>query len=561
MIKKLLSKSTYLKRVALRRAWRTRHPQWNEILERDRDTWNSALLSSNAGDGDEILIATSVGSHHFGTAVESLLAVALTLRGAKIHVFLCDGVLPACLACSHEVYPDHTEFVNVGPKRECRACFEPARQLFSSLGLTVHRYSDFVSTEERQWADAMAKEVRAGEIEGFRWHDLAVGEHAMAGALRFLARGTLEGEPLGEPILRRYFNAALVAAMAANNLVASRSFKTAVFHHGIYVPQGLVGEVCRKNNVHVVNWNPAYRKGCFIFSHHDTYHHTMMTEPVENWKSIEWSDENEGRLMAYLKSRWEGSQDWIWFHEKPMFQLREIAEETGIDFDKPLVGLLTSVMWDAVLHYPSNAFANMIEWIECTIGYFIRRPDVQLAIRIHPAEIRGTLPSRQRMADEIKKRFPVLPDNIIVIPPESHVSTYAVMMQCNSVIIYNTKTGVELSAVGVPVVVAGEAWIRNKGFCIEITNKQQYLEVLEKMPLVDRQYDTSDAKKYAYHFFFRRMLPVKQIRKGVDDVFSIGINTLQELIPGADQSVDLVCHGIMRGENFIIESVPEDVMP
>ena len=41
------------------------------------------------------------------------------------------------------------------------------------------------------------------------------------------------------------------------------------------------------------------------------------------------------------------------------------------------------------------------------------------------------------------------------------MSTYALMSLCNTAIIYGTKMGVELTSVGMPVVVAGEAWIRN----------------------------------------------------------------------------------------------------
>ncbi len=36
-------------------------------------------------------------------------------------------------------------------------------------------------------------------------------------------------------------------------------------------------------------------------------------------------------------------------------------------------------------------------------------------------------------------------------------------MLCDAVLIYGTKTGVELSSRGIPVVVAGEAWVRGKG--------------------------------------------------------------------------------------------------
>ena len=105
----------------------------------------------------------------------------------------------------------------------------------------------------------------------------------------------------------------------------------------------------------------------------------------------------------------------------------------------------------------------MLEWLVQTCEYFATRPDLQLLIRVHPAEISGFPPSRQPILGELRKRLPTLAPNIIVVPPESGMSTYALMSLCNAAIIYGTKMGVELTSVGLPVIVAGEAWIRNKG--------------------------------------------------------------------------------------------------
>ena len=57
-----------------------------------------------------------------------------------------------------------------------------------------------------------------------------------------------------------------------DNLTNKYNFTSVVFHHGIYVPQGIIGDVCREKNIHVINWGPSYRKGTVLFSHNDTYH-------------------------------------------------------------------------------------------------------------------------------------------------------------------------------------------------------------------------------------------------------------------------------------------------
>ena len=553
MIRDLAKKSLFLRRLVRGYRLRKKQPNWDSILTNSRPLWNSSLDISEKG--PKILIATSVGSYLAGTTMESLIALALTLRGAEVHILLCDSVLPACFDCWIGWDHNPKQFAAHGPKKNiCKDCFSSAYNMYRILGIPVHRYSEFLHAEDREKAESISSVLPFDTIGNYFLDGVAVGEHALAGTLRFYARGTLEGEPHAEAILRRYLKAAILTTCAMRSLLNKFHFTSAVFHHGIYVPQGLVGESCRKANVPVVNWNPAYRKKCFIFSHHDTYHHTMMTESEDKWINIPWSEKMESELMDYLKSRWQGTQDWIWFHEKPKLELQDIANKTGIDFTKPCIGMLTSVMWDAVLHYPSNAFSSMMEWIECTIDYFITRLDLQLIIRIHPAEVRGTLPSRQHVADEIKKLYPSLPKNIIVVPPESDASTYAVMMQCDSVIIYNTKTGVELTAMGIPVIVAGEAWIRNKGFAVDVENPHSYFKILDKLPLKTRmsKETTLKARKYAYHFFFRRMIPIEFTEPaGGAPPFTIRLSALEDLLPGRSKGLDVVCDGILTGSDFI----------
>ncbi len=107
-----------------------------------------------------------------------------------------------------------------------------------------------------------------------------MGEHAWAGALRFFATGSLDEEPLAEPIVRRYLQSALLTAFATRRLLRAIHFSSTVVTHGIYVPWGIIAEVSRQENVRVSTWNVAYRKRRFIFSHDDTYHHTLLNEPT-----------------------------------------------------------------------------------------------------------------------------------------------------------------------------------------------------------------------------------------------------------------------------------------
>ena len=526
---------------------------WAKVITKSDKKWDEFV--SEAKNGRRILIATSMGCYDAGLVLESLISVALTLRGAELSFFLCDDLLSVCqMAKISSDVP--ARLVHQGKTQRCHNCFKSGREFYQPLGLNIFRFSEFVSKAEITKAEDISSTVPLAQIKDYEYEGLSVGEHAYAGVLRYYGRGELENDSYCEKISRMYLRAAMLTVFATRGLLKKHKFDCVVFHHGIYVPQGLIGEVLRQEGVRVINWNHAYRKQSFIFSHNDSYHHTMISEPVSAWENIKWTPEIEDKTLKYLKSRWQGTDDWIWFHEKPVEDVKKIAKELGIDFNKPCVGMLTNVMWDAQLHYQSNAFKCMLDWVFQTIEYFVERPDLQLIIRIHPAEIRGLVPSRQKLADEINKKYKILPENIFIILPESQVSTYAVMEKCNAVLIYNTKTGIELASLGIPVVVAGEAWIRNKGFSLDASNPNEYFKILNRLPLPERmgKEQTQRALKYAFHFFFRRMLQVPYVVMPKKLGFTLSISSLKDLMPGMCRCLDLICQGILTNSAFIYDA-------
>ena len=549
----------------LARRWyyarRDAYPNWEPILATNSELWNSARASAQGG--PRVLLATAIGSYAHAVTLESALAAALTFRGAEVHALLCDGSMTACAECEASLYPNIERFARHGPSRDlCRNCVEPAERVYRQLGITVHKYGDWLTPEDRANARRIADSVALAELRTFTVDGLAIGEHAYAGALRFFATGSLDGEPHAEPIVRRYLESALVTAYATRRLLRARQFTSTVVTHGIYVPWGIIADVSRQESVHVSTWNVAYRKRRFIFSHDDTYHHTLLTEPREHWENMQLSPAQEDELMHYLRSRREGLFDWIVFHRPNRQDPQEIGRQVGLDPGKPIIGLLTNVSWDAQLHYPANAFPSMLEWLVQTCEYFATRPDLQLLIRVHPAEISGFPPSRQPILNELARRIPRLAPNIHVVPPESGLSTYGLMSLCNAAVIYGTKMGVELSSVGIPVIVAGEAWVRNKGITFDASSRDEYFGILNRLPFAEglRPEQLARARRYAYHFFFNRMIPLPFIEPNAGfPVYRLELNRLQQLLPG-DPGLDTICNGILGRTPFVLNK-PETATP
>ena len=531
-------------------------PNWAAIIATNEPLWNESL--AKAKEGPRVLMATAIGGDPQFTYVEAAIAIALSLRGAQVDTLLCDSALYGCQRA--KIAGIKPSALADGRLKEifCSGCMAKGKAVFSVPGLNVLQMSDHISNDERAQIRDISRSVPVRDIPNYILDGLPIGEHALAGALRYYGVGDLSLEPEGEAVLRRYLESALLTAFCIKRLLRDKKYDVVVNNHGIYVPHGIVSATCRNRNVRTASWNLAYRKQCAIFSHTDTYHHTLMDEPTSDWENMVWTKDREAEIVNYLESRRKGSRDWIWFNRDADDDMDRFAKKIGLDWNRPVIGMLTNVVWDAQLHYPANAFPGMVDWVTRTIAYFKSRPDLQLLIRVHPGELAppgGSTVSRQPIAAEIRSVFPDMPGNVFIIEPDSTISTYAAMERCDSVIIYGTKTGVELTSVGIPVIVAGEAWIRNKGMTLDASSADEYFRHLDTLPLGKRmpQVMIERARKYAYHFFFRRMLPLPFLEPAPQawPPFEIALNKLDDLLPGVYKGLDVICDGILNGSRFI----------
>ena len=105
--------------------------------------------------------------------------------------------------------------------------------------------------------------------------------------------------------------------------------------------------------------------------------------------------------------------------------------------------------------------------MRATLDHFVERPDRQLIVRIHPHEVKPG--NRQPVLPWLRERYPDMPKNVKVIAHDHPYNTYALMGLCQAVLIYGTKTGVELAPLGMPIIVAGDAWMRSKGITTDVT--------------------------------------------------------------------------------------------
>jgi hypothetical protein len=521
-------------------------PNWKKLLKNKSNFFFKKLKKK------KILIATSSGGHKVATSFESLLGISLSLKGSIVEFLLCNKILTGCIMTTDENTKEK-ELLKEKQTGICHACFDIGKKTFEKTGLKIHYLGDFISQKDLVLIDQTVRNTSINDIKNYNIAGANIGEQTIANVLRYYAIGDLSLEKNSELVIKKYFKSALVTEKAIRRLFEQEKYDVIVLNHGIYVPQGIITEIAKSKKINYVTWTTGARKNTFIFSHNDIYNKDIVGEDNSNWADIRVK-KIEKEIDEYLQSKILGTEDWQYQNNKISLKANQYLASKKIDLSKPTIGLATNVIWDAQLHYDDTIFYNMVDWILKTINYFISRKDLNLIIRIHPTEVNSDRPAKQKVKDEILKYYSVLPDNILIIDSNDPISTYAVLDFCNTILIYGTKLGVEFAARGVPVVIAGEAVIRNKGFSIEPSSEKEYFEVLKSLPLKNKmnQVQTENAKKFAYHYYFRRMLEIDSIENIPFNFppFKIKSNFIDILSRESDKNLELICNSIISGDKF-----------
>ena len=176
---------------------------------------------------------------------------------------------------------------------------------------------------------------------------------------------------------------------------------------------------------------------------------------------------------------------------------------------RPLALLATNVLGDSLTLGRQRITQTMAEMIVRTIGYFVNHPELQLAVRVHPGELKthGT-----SMIDVINQAYPQLPENIHIIRPEDKTNTYDLVEIADFGLVYTTTVGMEMAMTGLPVIATGKTHYAGKGFTLDPQTWQEYEQMLERVsrdPVAARLSPEQIEKAwlYAYLFFFEFSLP------------------------------------------------------
>jgi hypothetical protein len=196
----------------------------------------------------------------------------------------------------------------------------------------------------------------------------------------------------------------------------------------------------------------------------------------------------------------------------------------------------------------------MMDWIIKTIKFYKNNNSVQLVIRVHPAELTGSIPSNQSVLETLRKKNISLSKNIFLVGPEDKISTYILCKKSDLILIYGTKMGFEVATFGKPIITAGEAWVKNKNISYDPKSKKEYFDMLKRSKdLKINKTRKERALRYAFHYFFRRSIAFSSFEYFAEKKLHIKFtnNSIKNLINNSDLGLNIVCDGILNDNEFV----------
>ncbi len=431
--------------------------------------------------------------HHW----EKAMAGMLRGRGHNVRFFTCQ--YPFFRAC--EAYDVNTDRNVERRGLYCRECYASFRSELESSE-PVLQLSQYVSREQMRRIELSIKGATRQELLAYPICDTNLLEVIRPSLHRYFRVGHHDPEATPVEVLQNYAYTALMIEQAMREIISRDRLELIIVLNNQFFGENVVWRMARRAGIRVVNYERSPFHNALVFSDSGPAHVMNVDEawsgqadrdltPAESVLVDSWLDSRRRNLDTYFNYR----------SENPVEQLKGSAAKQAV--------LFTNVTWDSSIISQPGIFESPREWLAATINWFRQHPDYRLLIRIHPGETKLLYdPTLDSLYDHLLLTHE-LSDNVVLIPPEAEVDSYQLMEESDVGIALCSTAGLEMAALGKPVVLTGRAHYGGKGFTIDCPDQSAYEATLETALTSDQDCDTTkyQARKYLLTAFLRYAMP------------------------------------------------------
>jgi hypothetical protein len=477
-----------------------------------------------------LVLSLRMWTHH--TAYESVIAQALRLREAEVALLTCGGGQPIC----------EVGWGRVNAPRPCDRCAYFTDRVAIQAQLPFMRLAD-----EFPWGSSPERAPAAPD--GSR--SLSPSDAVLA-SVAWFTKSADAGRARHGTAVEKDFDIAVAAVESAFARILDRFRPDVVFAlNGLFAAERAVRAVAADRGVRVVTYEMAPRKDALVFGQTSAAPEMVMDRLAEDQRSRPLSNGEKEALDALLQARVTGASAHERYFDSELAHDGE-AVRTALRL-RPgtrVVCAFTNLSWDTALLGNDVAYESQFDWLKHASEIAARRDDIALVIRVHPAESRwGTA---QPVESELTERLGKLPRNVLLVRPDEPLSSYGLLAISDLVLCYTTTVGLEAAVRGIPVAVGGKTHYRGRGFSIDIDSPMDLERAIGELPAMSPE-QVELARRYAFAFFFRLMIPFRLVRNVGGQVGEVPVSA-DDLLPNRDPYLDFVCDRILDGGDFFLPS-------
>jgi hypothetical protein len=437
----------------------------------------------------------------------------------------------------------------------CARCTEYVRDLAALGGLRSFAVKDYRDEAVGQRIEPELARMPIEALLRFEWKNLSLGAYAVPAARWRLRSHQIEQHPDGHAVLSGFIRSGAVWASGMERILDEFKPDVLVMLNGLFMEERVTWALAQARGLRCVFFERGRDAGTVFFSQGQSAPRYDVSRGWEMVQTVPFPEEERARARAVIERRRRGEQLVETYWRERESDGGKISSQLGLPVGAPLAVLYTNVVWDTAMQDRDTIFDGMTAWLRHTIEIFRCHPEWMLVIRVHPAESQvAGRESYERVGDWVRREFDDVPDNIRIVLPETPIDSYALMSMAQVGLVYASTAGLELAVEGTPVVVAGDAHYRHKGFTHDPASVEEYdamiTTLMQGRRAIAREQQVDLALRYSHLFFLRRMYPMTVLQEPEDSRPRLAYESPDFLMPGRSRVLDLICDGILTGSEF-----------
>lgn len=458
-----------------------------------------------------------------------VLAHAFRTRGYRPILPLCHWDLDMCIQKEH----------GRDDGSACARCHYYGLDLLDSFGLDHLEMATLLSDGYEPPA------IDESPPKSLSYRDVEVSDYAKATVRRVLKKRLIDYDSREErEMYRRLLRSAMTLVDVAHEIFDREDVLATIAHHPMYVYGGLFLAVAETRDVPAVSVAPGYNDQTLIFGNQRNRTAIPQFTEFEFLKRVveePLTEDQRGEVDRIMGGRVEGTG--VRVHPAA-----DADESVSVTDDRTTVALFTNLMWDASLEADNVVFTSAYAWVSSTIEYLAEADDVTLVVKPHPAEaMRST---RQGMAQWLRANYDPLPENVVLLEPETDVSPYKLLEDIDVGVVYNSTLGLEMAYWGEPVIVVSDTHYRGLGFTHDPGSVREYLDLLDRG--AELEVDTAmhrRAQRYAHFLFTQKQIDFPFYHQSDLDIELLPVSH-DEVAPG-NEAFDRIVERVLADEPVV----------